>query len=145
MAEGGAVARSAIERAIETLDLTALSGRPADRLSGGELARVLLARALAQEAAILIADEPTASLDPAHQIAVFDELRRLARGGSTVIAALHDLSLTARYADEVWIIAGGSVRASGTPDVVLTADVLSDVFAIPMQRGEIGGVPAIVA
>ena len=135
----------AIERALGTLGLSSLAGRSVDQLSGGELARVLLARALAQEARVLIADEPTASLDPAHQVQVFVELQRLAQGGATVVAALHDLSLAARFADQVVVIDGGTCRAAGSPGAVLTETLLTSVFGTRMAIGEVGGVPAIVA
>jgi iron complex transport system ATP-binding protein len=136
---------AAIDQAIATLGLGPLVDRTVDQLSGGELARVLLARALAQQARVLIADEPTASLDPAHQLAVFDELQRLARGGAIVIAALHDLSLAARFADQVAVIASGCCRAVGPPAEVLTAELLTAVFGARMSVGEVGGMPAIVA
>src|SRR5690606_25709377 len=87
--------RAAVRGAMTAMDLLQLQSRPATELSGGELARVLVARALAQEAQVLLADEPTAGLDPGHQMALFGKLRRIAEEGRTIIVALHDLSLAA--------------------------------------------------
>ncbi|MET0245730.1 MAG: ABC transporter ATP-binding protein, partial [Sphingomonas sp.] len=108
VAEGDA---AAIQRAMARADVTALRDRIATELSGGERARVLLARALAVEAPGLIADEPLASLDPGHQIDVMELMRAEADAGALVIAVLHDLTMAARYCDRLLLIDGGKVAA----------------------------------
>jgi iron complex transport system ATP-binding protein len=88
---------SAVERAMTAMDVAPFRDRPVTELSGGELARVLMARVLAQETPVVLADEPTAGLDPAHQLALLDRLAVEAAAGKTVAVAIHDLSLAARY------------------------------------------------
>lgn len=97
-------------------------------LSGGEQARVTLARVLAQEAPLLFLDEPTASLDPRHQHLVMALARSHAKAGGTVLAVLHDLNLAAAYADDIILLRDGQVRAQGAPTTVLQPDILQDVF-----------------
>lgn len=133
-----------VERALEAMSVAHLAERPASELSGGELARVLFARAVAQEASIILADEPTAGLDPAHALALFDVLERMATEGRTVVLALHDLSLAARFCHEVVLLAGGRVVAAGSPAETMTEEALATVFGVRMAVGEVGGVPAIV-
>ncbi|MBT9288158.1 ABC transporter ATP-binding protein [Prosthecodimorpha staleyi] len=122
--------RAAIEAALTTMTLQSLRGHRVDRLSGGELARVLIARALAQDARLLLADEPAAGLDPAHQIALMNVFRRLAGAGRTVLASLHDLNLAARWCDRVIVLAGGRIVAAGAPEAVLSAGLLASVYGI---------------
>jgi iron complex transport system ATP-binding protein len=117
------------------LDLAGLAARPVTELSGGERARVALARALAVEAPVLIADEPTAALDPKHQIAIMEHLRRVADGGATVVAVMHDLALAGRYADDAAMIAGGGLAVAGPADAVLTAPVLERVYGVGFAEG----------
>ena len=119
-----------IEQAMERADVTTLRDRDATQLSGGERARVLLARALAVGAAGLVADEPLASLDPGHQIDVMDLLAREARSGALVIAVLHDLTMAARYCDRLLLLDEGALVADGTPLDVLTAERLRQVYGI---------------
>ena len=133
-----------IDAALETMDVAHLRERSVAELSGGELARVLFARTLAQEAPIILADEPTAGLDPAHALALFEVLARLAAEGRTVVVALHDLSLAARFCQEVVILASGVVASAGTPAVAMTEARLSAVFSVRMAVGEAGGVPVVV-
>jgi iron complex transport system ATP-binding protein len=99
---------AAIDRALAAMDIAHIADRPILQLSGGERARVLVARALAQEASLLIADEPTAGLDPAHALALFALFRRLAAEGRTVVVALHDLSFAARFADHIILLLSAS-------------------------------------
>lgn len=119
--EDVATMRSALAR----LDLTELARRPLGTLSGGEVQRAVLARALAQEAPVLLLDEPTASLDVGHAVEVLDVVDELRRVESlTVVMAAHDLTLAGRYADRLVLLANGDVVANGSPDEVLREDIL---------------------
>jgi len=112
-------------RRTETLDL---AERPVDELSGGERQRVVLARALAQEAPVLLLDEPTAFLDLRHAVVLLDLVKDLAREGRSVGLVVHDLNLASMYCDRLLLLAGGSVVAEGTPDEVLTWARLCEVY-----------------
>jgi iron complex transport system ATP-binding protein len=122
--------RAAVDSALAAVRLQGFEQRSAAALSGGERARVLLARALATEAPVLLADEPVAALDPRHQLVVLDVLRERARAGATVAAVMHDLALAARYGDEVLLLQEGRVQASGRPAEVLTVRRLAESFGI---------------
>jgi iron complex transport system ATP-binding protein len=137
-------APAAIDRALDAMDITPLADRPVSQLSGGERARVLVARALAQEAPLLIADEPTAGLDPAHALALFALFERLATEGRTVIVALHDLSLAARFAHHIVLLANGRVAASGPAAEVLTPRHLEPAFGVRMLCTNVANVPIVV-
>ena len=122
-----AVVRAALE-ATSTLDLAA---RRVEELSGGQRQRVWIAMALAQDPDLLLLDEPTTFLDVTHQIEVLDLLlEQNRRRGTTVVMVLHDLSLAARYADHLVVMAGGRVVATGPPASVLTADLVRDAFGL---------------
>jgi iron complex transport system ATP-binding protein len=121
---------NAVAAAIAQVGLTGFETRSATELSGGERARVLLARALAVEAPVLLADEPVAALDPRHQLVVLDVLQARARRGGIVVAVMHDLALAARFADDVVLLEGGHVGACGAPATVLTAARLAESFGI---------------
>lgn len=136
--------RAAIARAMQRMDVAALKDRPVSMLSGGERARVLVARTLAQEAQYLIADEPTAGLDPAHTLALFEELRRLSVDGHGVIAAMHDLSLAARYATAIVLMKDGRCLASGPPREILSSGNLKRAFAIDAIVTEIEHIPVVL-
>ncbi|MFV0297308.1 MAG: ABC transporter ATP-binding protein [Hyphomicrobiaceae bacterium] len=135
---------AAIASALADMDVAHLADRHTDALSGGELARVLFARALAQQAPVILADEPTAGLDPAHALGLFQVLRRLAAAGRTIVIALHDLSLAARFCDDVALLKDGETLGSGPAAEVLVPERLGDVFDARMAVGTIRGVPAIV-
>ncbi len=105
--------RAAIDAALAAMDVAHLAHRPVLELSGGERARVLVARALAQEPRALLADEPAAGLDPAHQLSLFRHLAALAASGRTVVVALHDLSLAARFCHSVVLVHQGRAVAAG--------------------------------
>jgi iron complex transport system ATP-binding protein len=134
----------AIEQAIKLADVGSLRHRIASELSGGERARVLLARALAVEAAALIADEPLASLDPGHQIEVMELLKAQATSGKLVITVLHDLTMAARFCDRLLLLDGGKLVAEGSPSTVLTADRLAQVYGVQAWIGSAGDIPVIV-
>ncbi|NUB25005.1 ABC transporter ATP-binding protein [Azospirillum brasilense] len=136
--------RAAVERALATADATHLRDRIVGTLSGGERMRVLLARALATEAPVLLADEPVAALDPGHQLACMALLRDAARRGSGVVAVLHDLTLATRFCDRLILLAGGGVLADGPPDRVLTDAHLRASYGIAVHRGEAGGEPFLL-
>ncbi|ARS27859.1 ABC transporter ATP-binding protein [Sphingomonas sp. KC8] len=136
--------RAAIDRAIRHADVDHLRDRVATELSGGERARVLLARALAVEASALVADEPLAALDPGHQLEVMALLRAQAASGALVVAVLHDLTMAARHCDRLLLLHEGQLVADGPPDVVLTAARLADVYGIRAWIGEAAGGPLIV-
>lgn len=135
---------AAVDAALAAMDVTALADRPVLEISGGERARVLMARALAQSPAILLADEPAAGLDPAHQIALMQHLRRCAASGMCVVAAMHDLSLAARFADDAVLLAGGRTLASGPVREVLTPARLLDVYGVRASIADVDGVPVVV-
>jgi len=118
----------AIADAIERADVADLLERPYPELSGGEKARVSLARVLAQDTSIVLLDEPTAALDLRHQEDVLRTARELARAGRAVVVVLHDLSLAAAYADEVAMIDRGRLVACGAPADVLTATRIAEVY-----------------
>ena len=119
-----------VEAAIIKMELATFSDRIATQLSGGEQARVLIARALAQDTPILLADEPTASLDPANQISTLKTFSTLAQAGRGVIASIHDLGLAARYCTKLALLHRGKLIAFGSADEVLTPDNLRTVFSI---------------
>jgi iron complex transport system ATP-binding protein len=133
--------RVAVDRALARCDAVALCGRAVTRLSGGERARVLLARVLAGEPQVLLADEPAAGLDPYHQLHVMETLRQLARDGMAVIVVLHDLSLAARFCDRLCLLAGGRVAALGRPEAVLASGDAERVFRVRLLRGEGWAIP----
>lgn len=135
---------AAIEAAMARADVLHLKGRVATELSGGERARVLLARALAVGARALIADEPLAALDPGHQIDVMDLLREEARGGALVVTVLHDLSMAARYCDRLLLMEGGALVADGGPMDVLTPEALARVYGVTARIEQAGDGPMIL-
>ncbi|WP_308287210.1 ABC transporter ATP-binding protein [Actinomadura parmotrematis] len=120
-----AIAREVLER----LDLTSFAARALDRLSGGERQRVVLARALAQQAPVLLLDEPTTALDIGHQQQVMELIDRLrVDDGLTVLTTIHDLTLAGQYADALVLLSGGRVAAAGTPARVLTRETVAAHF-----------------
>ncbi|QCC60706.1 heme ABC transporter ATP-binding protein [Natrinema thermotolerans] len=120
--------RAAVERALERTRTAELADRPIDEVSGGQRQRVVLARAIAQETPVMLLDEPTASLDVNHQVETLELVRELVEGGRTVVAAIHDLELAARYCDRLVLLADGRVAADGPPSSVLTREALADSF-----------------
>jgi iron complex transport system ATP-binding protein len=122
--------RLAVAHALAVTGTQELAHRPVTHLSGGEKARVALARALATGANVLLADEPTMSLDPRHQLMVMDLLRDQARNGGAVLAVVHDLGLAARYADRVIMIQNGEISADASPHDALNAERIASVFGV---------------
>lgn len=122
-----------IADALEVCDLTDVADRPFAQLSGGQQARVSLARAIAQDTPIMLLDEPTAALDIHHQEHVLDTLRTHRDTGAAVLLVVHDLSLAAAYADRVAVLADGALRAAGPTREVMTAELLSDTYGHPIE------------
>ncbi len=122
-------------------DLLLQRHQAATTLSGGELTRAMLARALVGDPDILIADEPTSGLDPRHALDTLQRLRELARAGKLIIAALHDLTLAARYATRLIALDRGRIVADGPPREILNADLLRSVFDV---EGNITGADGAV-
>ncbi len=121
-----------VEDALRATDSWALRARPLGSLSGGERRRAWIALALAQEPRVLLLDEPTTFLDLRHQLEVMETLSALRAEGLAVACVLHDLALAARYADRLVGLARGGIAFDGRPADVLEADLLSDVFGVPM-------------
>ncbi|SDI42892.1 ABC transporter ATP-binding protein [Salipiger marinus] len=126
----GAADRVAVDHALDALGLGPLRPRTATRLSGGEQARVLIARALAQDTPLLLADEPIAGLDPEHQIATMTVFATLAAEGRGVIVSLHDLGLAVRHCTRLLVLDHGRLVADGPPREVLTPDLVARVFRV---------------
>jgi iron complex transport system ATP-binding protein len=130
--------RQAVAHALEVTGLKDFGSRMVTTLSGGERARVALARVLATRAKIVLADEPTMSLDPRHQFVVMDLLRQAARSGGAVLAVVHDLALAARYADRVLILEKGRIVADDRPDHALTPERIARVFGVEADMVRLG-------
>ncbi|WP_433698241.1 heme ABC transporter ATP-binding protein [Nocardiopsis sp. CA-288880] len=137
---------AAVAAAMDGTGIAHLAGRRFPTLSGGERARVMLARVLAQDTQVLMLDEPTAALDIRHQELVLSIARQISEGGGAVIVVLHDLGLAAAYAHRVAILSGGRIAAQGAPADVFTASLLGNVYqheveVLPHPRT---GVPLVV-
>jgi iron complex transport system ATP-binding protein len=126
----------AVLRAMLAADVVEFGARRVTELSGGERSRVALARVLAVEAPVILADEPTASLDPRHQIDVMKTLRTAADQGTLVIVVTHDLGLAARFADTVLVLSEGRLVSQGAPSEALSEQVIGEVFRISAYRAE---------
>lgn len=127
---GAAEDAAAVDAALSALDLPAFAHRPVSQLSGGERARALLARVLAGTPRWLLADEPLANLDLAHQLALLGHLRACAAQGMGVVLVLHDLALAMNHADRVVVLDQGSVQADGPPEQALAEAVLAQVWGV---------------
>ncbi|MFT4540567.1 MAG: iron complex transport system ATP-binding protein [Planctomycetota bacterium] len=129
--------REAVSRALTACDCEGLEGRLMTRISGGQRQRVLIARALAQESPFLLVDEPTNSLDPAHQLAIFELLGNLVREGRAVLVVTHDLNLASQFVHSMLLLDGGRIVCEGTPEKVLAREVLEPVYGRGLTYGSL--------
>ena len=136
--------RAAILNAMEATSTDTLATRIVTTLSGGERARVALARALATQASVLIADEPIAALDERHRLIVMELLRGIAHRGAAVLAIIHDLTLAARFADRVVLMDEGRIIANDTPVAALTPERIAQIFNISVHRIETPDGPLLI-
>ena len=143
---GDARGQTAIQEAVTTADVSSLLDRHTDELSGGEWQRVRLARAIAQESAAVVLDEPTTFLDVAHEMGAFELLAELAQRGRAVLAVSHQLNLVSRFAHHIVLLNRGTIAAAGTPDDVMRASVLESVYEWPLvvSRDPAIGTPTLV-
>jgi iron complex transport system ATP-binding protein len=134
---------TAVERALVAADVAYLRLRASSTLSGGERMRVLLARALAVEAEMLLADEPVAALDPLHQLRIMQLLRATAQKGAGVVVVLHDLTLATRFCDRIVLLADGRVLLDDAPSA-LSDDLIAKAYGVATFRGLYGGQPFVL-
>ncbi|GAC81357.1 iron complex transport system ATP-binding protein [Gordonia malaquae] len=137
----------AVADALDATGIADLADRSVDELSGGQRQRVWIAMALAQETDILLLDEPTTFLDVAHQVEVLDLLTDLREArGTTIVMVLHDLNLAARYSDRLIAMQSGRIHSNGTPEDVVTSELVSDVFGLKSQilTDPVSGKPAVM-
>ncbi len=135
------------QEAMGFTDIQHLAKRRLDQLSGGERQRVIIARAICQQPRVILLDEPTAALDPAHQVQIMDLMERFRRQqGITVIMVSHDLNLAALYGDRLLLLKEGRIETIGAPQEVLTAELLSTSYGCPMQVNDLnfGGLPQVM-
>ncbi|MCF8977702.1 Fe(3+) dicitrate ABC transporter ATP-binding protein FecE [Pseudomonas syringae] len=135
-----------VEQALQRMELETLADRPLFDLSGGQRQRAWLAMILAQDAAIVLLDEPTTYLDISHQVELLDLMRALSAEGKTVITVLHDINQACRYADHLAVMQAGRLVASGTPGDVLNAELVCRVFDVQVQimREPMAGTPMCI-
>jgi iron complex transport system ATP-binding protein len=129
---------SQIDAALEACDLLQHRLQPATTLSGGELTRAMLARALVADPDVLIVDEPIAGLDPRHALDTAARLRDLAAAGKLVIASIHDLTLAGRFASRILALKGGSVQGDGPTTVTLTPELIRRTFEVQASVSGLG-------
>ncbi|MEG3349523.1 ABC transporter ATP-binding protein [Novacetimonas sp. GS1] len=129
-----AIGHPAVQRALEATGLLDLSARPACHLSGGERARMNLARALATDTSVVVADEPIAALDPAHALSMMQLFREQAAQGKGIVVVLHDLVLATRFCDELVLMDDGSIIRHGPATQVLDDDIMHAVYGVTVRR-----------
>lgn len=135
----------AVEGALSLMDLARFSSRPLTTLSGGEAQRVVMARALAQEAPVILLDEPTANLDVGHAVEVLEAIDELRTAQTlTVVSAVHDLTLAGRFADRLALLSGGVIRALGEPAEVLTEEILTAHYGAGLRVVLDEGGPVVI-
>ncbi|MCK5726802.1 MAG: ABC transporter ATP-binding protein [Thiotrichaceae bacterium] len=142
-----------VQDIMKTMNIDALAHRPFEEISGGEQARVLIARALAQQPEILLADEPTNGLDPAHQIRMMETFQQVVSDGCTVLLSIHDINLAAQYCDRILLMQEGHLVHDGAVKEVFTQENLSQVYGIETEirhsaerlSVNIVGIPAMVS
>lgn len=137
----------AVEEALEIMGITNLANHSVDQLSGGQRQRVWIAMALAQQTDILLLDEPTTFLDISYQVEILDLLTDLNRNrGTTIVMVLHDINLSARYADYLFALRKGKLIAEGTPSDIITEELIKQVFDLDCQviRDPVSDSPFIV-
>jgi iron complex transport system ATP-binding protein len=125
--------RAAVKEAIAASALGGFEDRPVTELSGGEYQRVLIARAMTQEAGLLLLDEPANNLDPKYQFIVMNLIRAMTEKGKTALLSLHDLNLASLYADRIILLTESGIAAQGTPAEALREDILREVFDAPLK------------
>jgi iron complex transport system ATP-binding protein len=130
--------REAVAHALDITGTKDFADRIVTTLSGGERARVALARVLATQAKVLLADEPIMSLDPRHQFVVMDVLRHAARAGGAVLAVIHDLALASRYATRVLVLEKGRIVADDRPELALNPQRIAEIFGVEVDMIRIG-------
>ena len=137
----------AVDRALDRTDTRQFADRGITTLSGGERQRVLLARALAQDASLLLLDEPTGSLDINHQVRTLDLVADFVAEGRTALAAIHDLDLAARYCAELLVLSGAGVVAAGSPETVLSESTIRDAFdaSVVVSENPVTGTASVTA
>ena len=135
---------AAVAEALAACALSALAGRRTDELSGGELARVHVARAFASRAPLIVADEPAAALDPFHRVRVMALFRARADAGAAALVVLHDPALAARFSDRLIWMAGGRVLADGAPKETLTAEMMRRAYGVEAEILTVAGAPAAI-
>jgi iron complex transport system ATP-binding protein len=133
-----------VAEAMQRADCTAFADRNVQTLSGGERARVMMARVLAVQAPVLLADEPTAALDPRHQLEIMAALKAEAGRGALVIAVTHDLMLAARFAHRALLLKDGALVADGAPPDVLSASNMRDAYGVETRNVRVDGQDLIV-
>ncbi|WP_116817694.1 Fe(3+) dicitrate ABC transporter ATP-binding protein FecE [Pseudomonas syringae] len=140
------VDQHSVDQALQRMELDTLAERPLSDLSGGQRQRAWLAMILAQDAAIVLLDEPTTYLDISHQVELLDLMRELSAEGKTVITVLHDINQACRYADHLAVMQGGRMVTCGAPSDVLTAELVCQVFDVQVQimREPVAGTPMCI-
>ncbi|MDF2797226.1 MAG: ferric citrate transporter ATP-binding protein FecE [Pseudomonas orientalis] len=138
--------RTRVDQALQRMELDTLADRPLSDLSGGQRQRAWLAMILAQDAAIVLLDEPTTYLDISHQVELLDLMRQLSAEGKTVVTVLHDINQACRYADHLAVMQAGRLVTSGTPEEVLNAELVCRVFDVQVQilREPVAGTPMCI-